>query len=106
MRVCTEPPSVASRMKGWQLPLEDGQEGQIAVGDDGGSGVDGGVRAALERRLLERGEGDRTWERPRRPVASASRTGATSTLSTSAVAAEPSPGACSTSPVRCRPPSL
>jgi hypothetical protein len=53
MRVGTEPPSVASGMKGWQLPLEDGEEGQITVGDDGGSGVDGGVCAALEKCLLD-----------------------------------------------------
>jgi hypothetical protein len=42
------------------------KEGITEVGEEGGSGVVGGVRPARERRLLERGEGDRARPRPRR----------------------------------------
>jgi hypothetical protein len=52
---------------GGQLPIEDGEAGdagQTDVGDESGSGVPGGVRAALDRRRVARGEADRARDLP------------------------------------------
>jgi hypothetical protein len=57
---------------GGQLPIEDGEPGdagQTDVGDESGSGVPGGVRAALDRRLVARGDAERTRDLPLRRVA-------------------------------------
>jgi hypothetical protein len=51
MRVGDAAPSLDSRSKGRELPFADGEVGQTDVGEEGGSGVTGGVRAAMERRL-------------------------------------------------------
>jgi hypothetical protein len=50
MRVGDAAPSLDSRSKGRELPFADGEVGQTDVGEEGGSGVSGGVRAAMERR--------------------------------------------------------
>jgi hypothetical protein len=52
---------------GGQLPIEDGEPsdaGQTDVGDESGSGVPGGERAALDRRRVARGEAERTRDLP------------------------------------------
>jgi hypothetical protein len=49
---------------GGQIPSEDGGDGQTAVGEQTGSGVPGGVRAARERRLVARGDEERALDLP------------------------------------------
>lgn len=50
----------------WPEPLAVGDDEMMEVGDDGGSGVAGGVSAARERRLAARGEAERALDLPRR----------------------------------------
>lgn len=56
--------SVATISSSCPLPLAVGNEGMMEVGDDGGSSVVGGVRAARERRLAGRGNVERALDLP------------------------------------------
>jgi hypothetical protein len=82
MRAGDDSPPPANSRTCWSEPFDDGEEGQTAVGDMAGSGVAGGVRAALERRLLETGDAERWIDLPRGPEAS--RSWALASLSASA----------------------
>jgi hypothetical protein len=58
--------SCSSSMAERQPALSDGEDGMTEIGEDGGSVVPGGIRAALDRRLEARGEALLDMCRPRR----------------------------------------
>jgi hypothetical protein len=73
-------PAPERKSSDWQLPLDKEEEGHTTVGEEGGSGVTGGVRVALELLLLEPGEAERARCRLLGPAASRSPASPTPTI--------------------------